>query len=336
MQLFDTARLKLTAWYVLISLCISLFFSLALYRLQIRDLDRFQNDQLLRIERRLGLYPGYVVIDTDLVREAKNRLFVSLIVLNGVVVILSGGLGYFLAGRTLDPVQTMLNNQKRFTSDAAHELRTPLTALKTSLEVYLRNPRSTLREAKDLIRGNLVDVERLQGLTESLLTLSQVQEKNPAAGFRPVDLKHIAQTALSQTQPLAARHQVKVHADLGSVRIFGDANRLVSLAVILIENAIKYVPGKKGEVWVQVSSTPNLARLQVKDNGIGISTADQTRIFDRFFRSDAARSSLGRGGYGLGLSIAKEIASAHQGTLKVSSRTGQGAIFTFLSPRSRS
>ncbi|TAL64214.1 MAG: hypothetical protein EPN88_11370, partial [Bacteroidetes bacterium] len=167
--MFHSARLKLTAWYLLFIMFISLFFTVVIYRVLTGELERFARIQRFRMERHLYT-DEYVplpsnlppIIELELIEETKKRLMVVLAGINGGILILFGVLGYFLAGRTLRPIQEMVDEQNQFISDASHELRTPLTSLKSSMEVYLRDRHPTMREAKSLMNEGIDEVNKLQ------------------------------------------------------------------------------------------------------------------------------------------------------------------------------
>src|SRR3989338_803664 len=151
MTTFHYARLKLTAWYLLIIMALSTLFSLVIYNALTAEVDRFERAQRFFIERRLQegslplppptdgrrLFPfnNGEPINPELLAETKQRILLTLILANAGILIVSGGLGYFLAGRTLRPIKDMMDEQNRFITDASHELKTPLTSLRTELEV---------------------------------------------------------------------------------------------------------------------------------------------------------------------------------------------------------
>src|SRR5574340_425624 len=145
--MFRSARLKLTAWYLLIIMLVSMFFSIVIYRVLTAELDRFAQLQQTRIERSFEntqFMPSIPMIDLELVAEFKKRIILSLLFINCSILLFSGWFGFILAGKTLQPIQDMVEDQKRFISDASHELRTPITALKTMLEVGLRDKKMSL------------------------------------------------------------------------------------------------------------------------------------------------------------------------------------------------
>jgi signal transduction histidine kinase len=140
--MFHSARIKLTAWYFLIIMLISVSFSVGIYRVTTVELNRIERMQRLRVEREDRLLmpsnevtPRPPILDPELIAETKNRFKIILFLINlGILAVSTGG-GYFLAGRTLRPIKEMLDEQSRFITDASHELRTPLTSLKTEIEV---------------------------------------------------------------------------------------------------------------------------------------------------------------------------------------------------------
>src|ERR1035437_8537799 len=180
--MFHNARLKLTAWYLLIIMLISISFSSFIYFGATNEYDR-----IIRIEQYRVVHPMQPGIflqrppnqadlfsispgqDNELVEWAKLRVLEALFGINVIILFLSALAGYFLAGRTLRPIKNMLDEQNRFITDASHELNTPLTALKTSLEVNLRNKKMDLTEAREVLKSNLEDVNSLQLLSEELM-----------------------------------------------------------------------------------------------------------------------------------------------------------------------
>ncbi|MBP8591179.1 HAMP domain-containing histidine kinase [Candidatus Shapirobacteria bacterium] len=347
MQLFQKARLKLTGWYLLIIMAVSFFLSAFIYNLQVRELERLENRWRLRTEQRLeerlapvplplrepGNFPPALPPDTEFLAETKRRLALSLASLNGIILLVAGGLGYFLSGKTLKPIEEMVCEQNRFIGDASHELRTPLTSLKSTLEVYLRNPRPTLKKAKRLAEESLEEVNKLQVLTESLLNLSSHQE-NSDKNFILISITEIAKKAVKRIKPKAEVKRIKVKTELQEFKVLGDEESLTSLLVILLDNAIKY-SAEGSEVFLRAVKRDGKGLILVQDHGEGIRPEDKPHIFDRFYRADSARSKAGNDGYGLGLAIAKETAKKHRGKISVESELGKGSTFTVQLPLSK-
>jgi signal transduction histidine kinase len=318
--MFKEARVKLTAWYLLIIMTISLSFSMAIYAGVDAELMRVYNLQFLKQQR-------IETFDSETIESARLRIIWTLGIINLSILLISGMGGYLLAGITLEPISKMVREQKEFVGNASHELRTPLTSLKTEIEVGLRNKKLGIGEAKKLLRSNLEEVDNMQRLSNHLLSLNRY-EKASDINFLPVKLKEVALEALKRTSVLASAKKIKVKSVLKDIKVKGDKVAFVELASILLENAIKYSPnGSKVEVRVKKGGI-----LEVQDFGMGINKVDMPHIFDRFYRVEHSRSKEKTDGYGLGLSIAKTITDKFDSKLKVSSKIGKGSTFSVQFP----
>lgn len=207
--------------------------------------------------------------------------------------------------RTLDRLQTAVEAHKQFVADAAHELRSPLTILRTRLE---------LAEPSTLASHALADVARLQALTTDLLLLAKLDAGDPGTA-EELDLAQIVAEEAAQTRP---RPEVKVTMDLApDLLVQGSADQLRRLVANLVDNAVRHASSS-----VEVSLTPgeNQAVLEISDDGPGIPPEHRDTVFDRFTRLDHARTR-DTGGSGLGLAIARDIATAHAGTLRLADQT---------------
>jgi two-component system, OmpR family, sensor histidine kinase CiaH len=335
--MFKTARLKLTAWYVLIIMIISASFSLLIYQLVNNEITRFASSQRNRIERQYviqnpNLPPQSIIVaDQDLINESRGRLKLNLLFINGIIIIISGSLSYFLAGLTLKPIQKMSEDQKRFISDASHELRTPITALKSLFEVTLRDKKLDLKEAKKAIKSGIDQSDRLNNLSNSILELSRLETNHIETQFNPLSLKKIISESITQIIPQANLKKINITSKLVDSKIFGDQNRLVELFTIFLDNAIKYSPNNTQiKIFSKIVGKNN--QIKIIDHGIGIDQKDLPYIFDRFYQADNSRSKNDKSGYGLGLSIAKKIIYSHNGSIKVSSQVGVGTKFIIYLP----
>ncbi len=339
--MFKQARIKLTIWYVLILAVISLAFSATIYRYLSLEIDRFAKVQRNRIERRfedripeqirVQLPPLPNFNDPDIVRESKNRIIYLLFSINSIILVVSGFLSYLLSGLTLKPIKEMVEDQDRFVSDASHELRTPLTSLKTSIEVALKDPSLTLPEAKKYLKENLTDVDNLSLLATSLLELSRFQNSSRQLNLDTQPLKQLILSALSNVKTKLQIKKIKVIYKVGNKPLTSDSQKIIELFTILLDNAIKYSP-PQSVIRITSSRSTKVLTLKFIDQGIGIDPQDKNKIFDRFYRSDKARTKSDSDGFGLGLSIAKKIISAHLGTLTVESETDHGSTFTVKLP----
>jgi two-component system sensor histidine kinase CiaH len=343
--MFQSARFKLTAWYLLIIMSISGAFSVVIYRMLDLELDRFARIQQFRIERRyhtggggeffipqtLDGLPPISIKDIEIVNDFRHRLVWTLLVINGAIAVISSGLGYVLAGRTLRPIARMVDEQHRFVADASHEFRTPLTSLKSSMEVSMRDRHMTLKDAKKLIAENLQDVDRLQILSDRLLRLAQGSQGQSVQRFVSTPIKDVITKSVRAIDRFAKNKSIEVITDYEDVRIECDPDALIECCTLLLENAVKY-SSDKTTVTVTAKKMDHHLKIQVIDHGVGIAKKDLLHVFDRFYRADSARCSGSASGYGLGLSIAKTIVQSHHGTIGVESTLNVGSIFTVLVP----
>lgn len=343
--MFHSARLQLTAWYLLIIMVISISFSAFIYLGATNEYDR-----IVRIEQYRSIHPmqpgtffqrppssdDLISLsskqDNELIEWAKLRVLEALFGINVIILLLSALAGYFLAGRTLRPIKNMLDEQNRFITDASHELNTPLTALKTSLEVNLRNKKLTLEEAKEVLNSNLEDVNNLQSLSEDLMGVVMYQKQNGNFKLAKVDLQGIFKTSVEQVKSLAQKKRITLKTNISKAFILGNEKSLSELFIILLDNAIKYSK-EKSVISINVEKEDSVVNVFVKDNGIGIKAEDLPHIFDRFYRVDRSRTKQKIDGYGLGLSIAKRIATLHNGSIRVESEINKGSTFIITFPK---
>jgi len=220
--------------------------------------------------------------------------------------------------------------QTRFAADASHELRSPLSNLRGTVEVALRRPRSP-GEYRETLTTALAEVERLSRLVGALMTLSRADSGQFALLLAPCDLGQIATQAVAAHAARAAEQSVTLTLDsTGPLPLLGDADRLRQALDNLLDNALRYAPAGSA-VTVTATREGDFCTLTVRDSGPGLSEADQTRIFDRFYRADESRARQS-GGLGLGLAITKAITVAHGGHVDVQSTPGAGAVFTLALP----
>lgn len=219
----------------------------------------------------------------------------------------------------------------RFSGDASHELRTPLTVIRGEMESLLKDTEHSV-ETRQRLGEILVEMERLTWIVEGLLLVSRLESGEARGEPRALDLGIHTGLVADQMEPLAEDREVKLKRDLeAGVLVVGDEVRLKQVVVNLLDNAIKYTePG--GTITVSVHSLADHARLEVSDTGIGISEKAQRHVFERFFRSEEARSSQIEG-TGLGLAIVHSIVEAHQGSISVTSTNGKGSSFVVRLPK---
>jgi len=241
-------------------------------------------------------------------------------------------------GHTLNAMLARLETSfaalRRFIADASHELKTPLTVMRVGVEHSLTDPR-TRPETMPALDETLQEVRRMTELVDTLLTLARVDEGRMELHTEPVELGALVAEAHETAQMLGEEAQVEVSLETPPepVLVRADRARLWQLLLNLLSNAVKYTPAG-GHIWLSLTARPEAATISVRDTGIGIAPGDVDRVFDRFWRADAARSRTGeRPGFGLGLSICRWVAEAHGGSIAVTSRPGRGSTFTVTLPR---
>lgn len=225
----------------------------------------------------------------------------------------------------------MVDEQNRFITDASHELRTPLTALRSELEATLLEKDLPAKEARNVLKSNLEEVINLQILSDNLLELAAQKKANNKKDFHDLSLLKITEEASKKVLPLAKKKSIIISNSISDVVIRGEKNYLVELFVILIDNAVKYSPPST-TVNLTSNKKDRMILIHVADQGIGIAPEDQTKIFERFYRTDKSRTKTQAKGYGLGLAIAKQIVDDHKGSIQVKSNGAQGSIFTVALP----
>lgn len=338
--MFDSARIKLTAWYVLIVMMISFCFSGVIFQLLTRELVYFEYKQRRIQEEILNrmLTPQQscsdavrLPINERLIQESRRNLIVGLGLVNGVIFIVSGIGSFFLAGKTLRPIQDMVEEQQRFVSDASHELRTPLAAMRAEIEVALRDKKMTVGYAKEVLESNLEEVIHLQKLSDNLLHLN-TSDQFSDVGVERFDITDSIHQAINQISTLAMQKDIHIDTHLEPFTVTGRKSELTQLFVILLENAIKY---SSDHNTVEIATRPiptNRIEILITDYGQGIDKDDLPYIFDRFYRAEKSRTNSKQKGYGLGLAIAKQIVENHLGYIEVKSQKNKGSMFKITLP----
>lgn len=260
------------------------------------------------------------------IEEGRSELIARLIWINIGTVIIGGSVSYYLARRTLKPIEESMEAQARFVSDASHELRTPITALQTTNEVALRKKSLTLAEAKDLIAHNIVEATKLKSLSDNLLNL--LKQDSRKYELTSVDVQDVVSEAMGSVVNQALAKEISVNDESKPFKVMADAAALAQVLTILLDNAIKYSDDKSSITLTTQKKSSNVC-INVVDHGVGIKASDMPHIFDRFYRADNSRTSIAQaGGYGLGLPIAKRIIDSLGGSISVKSVPLKGSTFT--------
>ena len=224
----------------------------------------------------------------------------------------------------LDRIARSYNSQKQFVSDASHELRTPIAVLQGYINMLKRWGKSDPEVLEEGINAIAQETESMKELVESLLFLARHDKKTLMMEMEPFDALDVL-TELHREAAMVTPEDTFILSPAASCPMEGDRSMVKQVMRILCDNAVKYTP-KGGIINLSIERRPGWVTLSVADNGPGISQEDLPKIFERFYRADAARRSEG-GGHGLGLSIARIIVMAHGGKLRVRSKVGVGSTF---------
>ena len=231
----------------------------------------------------------------------------------------------------LDRIETAFLRVTQFTADASHELRTPVSLIRTEAELALRRSRGEA-EYKESLRHVLLEAERTTTLLEQLLSLARADSGRETLHMQAVDLGQTLGRIVDGWHQVASIRDLQFAASIDDHSfVMGDETLLHRLADILLDNAFKYTPSP-GSVRLSFEQKGESAVLTVADSGVGIAEEEKSKIFERFYRVDKARSRSA-GGAGLGLAIAQWIVTQHRGSISVESRPGVGTTFRVELPR---
>ena len=273
-------------------------------------------------------------------RETKNIEIVELELVAGI----RGAKKLFVRARAVDlgsgsvllivddktEAQRLDETRRDFMANISHELKTPVGAIGLLSEAILDNtndPELVQKFSENVLKES----KRLSALVKDIIQLSRIQAAETVVSAELIDLDDVVRDAIDRNAFKAERRKVKIeYVSEKNVKVIGDEEMLAVAFKNIIENAIVYSP-EGAKVGVTLEKSGNLAEVKVVDNGVGISKDDQKRIFERFYRTDPARSRE-TGGTGLGLSIVKHVITAHLGEIKLSSKPGIGSTFTLRLP----
>ena len=265
-----------------------------------------------------------VLINTSQLEQISQNHEQLIVVVMASFWIISILASLYLARVSVKPLLESMQKQQSFVENASHELRTPLAVLQNRLETLFRKPEATIMESSESIASSLEEVRNMRFLTTNLLNLARRDDGiNPELGEVQPDFFN---TTFTNYEMIASENNRVFHFENRIHRtIITDKLLLKQLMTILFDNAVKYTE-EEGVIHFVIAATERNLYLSVADDGIGISAVDKKKIFDRFYRVDKARTRQ-KGGFGLGLSLAKQIVDALKGTISVKDNKPHGTIF---------
>lgn len=261
------------------------------------------------------------------------------LVYQGLFFLLAGILGIFLlflaswnmVGKTLQPLKENQKQQAEFIAAASHELRSPLAVIQASASAARTSP----QDADSMLSNIEKECSRMGTLIQDLLVLAAADSRRWNLAKENLDADTLLLDVYETFEPLCRQKKTALHLELPDEelpRIFCDRNRVIQILTVLLDNALSYTQ-EGGQIDLTVSSTSRYICYAVADHGKGIPDEEKPFIFDRFYQSSRARDQKEH--FGLGLSIARELAKLHKGELTVQDTPGGGCTFLLTLPVSR-
>jgi two-component system phosphate regulon sensor histidine kinase PhoR len=230
--------------------------------------------------------------------------------------------------------------QRDFLANISHELRTPLTSVRLMTETLEDVIETDPDKAQQFIEKIETEIQYLSGLVAELLELSRIESGQMPMSIEPVEAERLVREVMARMLPLAQRHRVRMltEIDLGKTMVAADSKLITRVLFNLVHNAIKFTStGGTVVIGTAPQADQHTQRFYVRDTGVGIREEDLPRVFERFFKTDRARSKAnfmgpGGGGTGLGLAIARQVVEAHGGHIWAESAFEEGSTFSFTLP----
>lgn len=231
----------------------------------------------------------------------------------------------------MDRIEASMEQQKRFVEDASHELRTPLAVIHGHLSLLQRWGKNDEKVLDNSLQTSIKETDRLIKLTNRLLMLTRMDKQEDQESVIACDATEILNEIISDYELIYGELKIAKENITKTNRLLAiPQEQLKQVLIIVVDNAIKY-SGEQKKIAIRSSNHENKYKIEIKDNGDGISQEDLPYIFDRFYRVDKARSRE-KGGTGLGLSIAKDILNKYKGTISAESKLGVGTTITIKIP----
>lgn len=315
---FFRARLRLTFYYSITAIIILGGSSILLYNTILSNLTESLSENIF-------INPDISKIIIDRAQDILLNRFLTIDLMIVFVIII---LGFFLTHKTLTPIKSNMQKQKRFIADASHELRTPIAVIISGLEVNLSNKKLDLTGAKRTLENTLTEMKEFSKLSNNLLDLSKYS--TPAqTKHEPVFVGELLESIVNKNKNLAGFKEIDIETKIESkVVVPGNKIELSRVFYNILDNAIKHTP-RNGKILIEDKISSSNYILTISDNGEGIPKDIIDKIFDPFFRGDKSRSTEGAG---LGLTLSKKIINNHKGTISIKSIENKGTSVIITLP----
>lgn len=238
---------------------------------------------------------------------------------------------YLLIARDVTQLTKLERMRKDFVANVSHELKTPLTVMQGYLEMLEEPQMVPAKQLDKAIYDMSTQTSRMQNMVSQLLELSRIESSAPESFSEEVDVPVLIEQCMAEVRLLCDEKDHQVVLDIEhNLYVYGNVEKLRTVMINLITNAIKYTPSQ-GNISMSWRRSHKSALFKVCDTGPGIDPIHQSRLTERFYRIDADRNST-TGGTGLGLSIVKHALEAHRSRLQLDSQPGKGSCFSFILP----
>ena len=320
MKKINNAVWRLTAIYTLAILVICIGFSITIYLTTERsfrnrpfDNKPFAGRQEPRLDFEVDLEVEEFMKKRD--EEILKSLLVKLGITDGLIILL-GGLGsFFLAKKTLKPINDNLESQIEFVSNASHELKTPITVIAMENKVILKDKNITKEELKKQLESNIEEVNNLNKLINMLLELA----RNNEIKIEKIFIKEVLDRVIDKVRINADSKNISIENTVGDHTIVANKEYLKEVFLIVLDNAIKYSEnGSKVNIHIKNN------KICIKDQGKGIDKEDLPHIFERFYRADKSHTTKG---HGLGLALAKHLCDNMKLNIEAVNNEEKGTTF---------
>lgn len=267
-----------------------------------------------------------VLRDSTIFNQSMTELIIIFIVIGIVSLGMLFLVSLILARKAIKPVELAYNGQKQFIADASHELKTPLAVIKTNIDIINANEQDTIKNQKKWLNYVSFQADRMSNLVNNLLYLAKVDNNEKLGIESDFNVSDVIMNQVLSFEAIIYENNLELKCDIEeNLKFKGDKEGINQLMGILVDNAIKH-SYKETEVVITLKKAKEKVIISVENKGEEIKEEDLEKIFERFYRVDKARDRE-KGGYGLGLSIAKSIVEKYNGKIKAESKNNV-TIFT--------
>jgi two-component system, OmpR family, sensor histidine kinase CiaH len=307
-NLFEKARLVLTAYYVIAMFIILMIFSSVLiFTVESKVRESFDGSIVVREE------------NDRVFKKLTNEIEILIYTIDAGLLLLIGGASYFLAGKTLRPIKDNMEAQKKFLANASHDLRTPVAIITTESEVILQDKNIGVKDYRDAIESNLEEAKKMSVIINGLLFMARGEAEIKIR--EKLNLSLLLKKIIDKMNTQARQKDLVLHSEINQdIFIMSNTSDMERAINNILQNAINYT--KIGKIEINLKQEKNKILLEIIDTGVGIKEKDLPFIFDRFFKAEHSRND--GAGSGLGLHIAKETIERNGGQIKIESKLGVG------------